>query len=286
MLKKRVIATLIIKDDRVVQSISFNRYLPVGSVEICVENLNRFGVDEIILLDIDASKQNRTINQKLVELASKVSFVPICVGGGLRTLKDIELTLKSGADKVALNHSFWQNPSFCKTASNIFGKQCIVISLDAFDKKRYDYFSKTTLSQDIAEAAKFIQESHAGEILLNNVHRDGAKVGLDIELINYVCDRVSLPVIAMGGVGNAIHIREALKVETLSAVAVGNFFHFIEHSVNITKGFIASSSNLPIRNESYANYQETNFDEDFRIAKKSDEKLKDMLFEYHKEEVI
>jgi cyclase len=286
MLKKRVIATLIIKDDRVVQSISFNRYLPVGSVEICVENLNRFGVDEIILLDIDASKQNKIINQKLVELASKASFVPICVGGGLKTLDDIELTLKSGADKVAINHSFWQDPSFCKAASKVFGKQCIIVSLDTFDKKRYDYFSKTVLSQDVAEAAKFIQESYAGEILLNNIHRDGAKVGLDIELIKYVCDAVSLPIIAIGGVGNAMHIKEALEVENLSAVAVGNFFHFIEHSVNITKGLIASKSNILIRNESYANYKEANFDEEFRIAKKSDEELKNMFFEYHQEEII
>lgn len=286
MLKKRVIATLIIKDDRVVQSIGFNHYLPVGSVAVCVENLNRFGIDEIILLDIDASKQNRTINQKLVELASKVSFVPICVGGGLKTLDDIELTLKSGADKVALNHSFWQDPSFCKAASNIFGKQCIVISLDAFDKKRYDYFSKIVLPQDIAEAAKFIQETQAGEILLNSTQRDGAKVGLDIELIKYVCDAVSLPVIAMGGVGNAVHIKEALEVKNLSAVAVGNFFHFIEHSVNITKGLLVSASNIPIRNESYANYKEANFDEDFRIKKKPDEELKNMLFEHHKAEVI
>lgn len=286
MLKQRIIASLIIKNNIVVQSIGFNRYLPIGSLSICIENLNRWGVDEIIILDIDATKQNRTINNQLIKEATKVSFVPIGVGGGLQTVKQIEKVLKSGADKVIINRAFWTNPKLIKKASNVFGAQCIVVSLDHYQNHCYDYTKKEVLKKSILEAAKKAEDLGAGEILANSVQKDGAKQGLDIPLIDKLVTTLHIPLIAQGGVGHAKHIQKALDIPNLSAVGVGNFFHFTEHSVSVAKGFIKTQKSYPIRNETYANYLNHSFDEDGRVGKIADEKLLDMWFEYHPKESV
>lgn len=286
MLKQRIIASLIIKNGIVVQSIGFKKYLPIGSLGICVENLNRWGVDEIIILDIDASKENRTIESKLIQEATKISFVPISVGGGLKTIKEIELMLKSGADKVVLNQAFIKEPTLIKKASKVFGSQCIVVSLDSYDNKCYDYLERDILKEDIQIVAQKAQELGAGEILVNFVQRDGMKKGLDIDSIAKLVDAINIPLIAQGGVGHAKHIQEALDIPNLCAVGVGNFFHFSEHAVNIAKGFIKTQKNYPIRNETYANYFGHNFDKDGKVDKIDDEKLLNMWFEHHPKEII
>lgn len=286
MLKQRIIASLIIKNNMVVQSIGFKRYLPIGSLGICVENLNRWGVDEIAILDIDATKENRTIDTKLIQEATKFSFVPVGVGGGIKTTDHIEKILKSGADKVVINHAFWNNPSLITEASKIFGSQCIVVSLDAYNDKCYDYVKQSPIKEDILNSAQQAVLLGAGEILLNNVKRDGKKQGLDIKMITALTKNINIPVIAQGGVGNAKHIQEALEIQNLSAIGVGNFFHFTEHAVNLAKGYIKTQKNYSIRNETYANYINHHFDEDGRVDKISDEKLFNMWFEYHPKEVI
>lgn len=286
MLKTRIIASLILKGNHVVQSIGFNRYLPIGSLKIAVENLNRFGVDEIVIIDIDATKDERTIDYKLIQEASKVSFVPISVGGGITSVEQIALILKSGADKVLLNNIFWQNPNFIEEASKIFGKQCIIVSIDTFNEKCYNYLNKNTHNKTIISAVLEAEKLGAGEILLNNVNRDGMKEGLDIPLIQSLTKKLSIPLIAQGGVGHPKHIEEALEIDDLSAVCVGNFFHFTEHSVNVAKGYLKSKKMYPIRNETHANYQNHQFEINGRVAKIDDNTLANMLFEYHEEEII
>ncbi len=286
MLKQRLIASLIIKKNMVVQSIGFHRYLPVGSLKICVENLNRFGIDEIVILDIDASREKRLVDTRLIEEATKASFVPITVAGGIQTTEHIALMLRSGADKIMINQAFWNTPHLAEEAAEIFGSQCIIISFDTYENHCYNYLTKTMRSETIFNAVKRASNLGAGEILLNNVQKDGMKTGLDIQLIATLSKALPIPLIAQGGVGLVKHIQEGLEIEGLCAVAVGNFFHFTEHSVNVAKGYIKSEKDYPIRNETYANYKDHIFDEDGRVGKISDELLANMWFEHHPQEII
>lgn len=286
MLKKRLIASLVLKKGMVVQSIGFHRYLPIGSLGVCIENLNRFGIDEIVILDIDASRESRCIDAHLIEEATKASFVPITVAGGIQSTEHIALMLRSGADKIMINQAFWKTPHLVEEAAEIFGSQCVIVSLDAYEETCYDYLTKTVRHEMILSAAKKASDLGAGEILLNDVKRDGMKRGLDINMITALAKNLPIPLIAQGGIGHVNHIQEGLEIEGLCAVAVGNFFHFTEHSVNVAKGYIKAQKNYPIRNETYANYKEHAFDEDGRVGKIGDDVLAHMWFEHHPQEII
>lgn len=286
MLKQRLIASLVLKNNIVVQSIGFNRYLPIGSLTICIENLNRFGIDEIVIVDIDASRDNRCIDTSLIGKATEGSFVPITVAGGIQTTDQIASLLRCGADKIMINQTFWNNPRLVEEASEIFGSQCIIVSLDAYENRCYDYLTKIIRDETILSAAQRAASLGAGEILLNDVNRDGMKTGLDIHTIHDLAKNLPIPLIAQGGIGHAKHIQEGLNIQELCAVAVGNFFHFTEHSVNVAKGYIKSQKNYPIRNETYANYKDHTFDEDGRVGKIDDNSLAHMWFEHHPQEII
>lgn len=286
MLKQRLIASLVLKNGMVVQSIGFHRYLPVGTLGVCVENLNRFGVDEIVIVDIDASREKRFIDTHLIEEATKSSFVPITVAGGIESTEQIALLLRSGADKIMIHQAFWQTPHLVHNAAEIFGSQCVIVSLDAYEGNCYDYKTKTVRNETLLSAAKRAADLGAGEILLNDVKRDGMKTGLDIKTITSLVQNLPIPLIAQGGVGHVKHIQEGLEIEGLCAVAVGNFFHFTEHSVTVAKGYMKAQKNYPIRNETYANYKEHSFDQDGRVGKIDDDRLAHMWFEHHPQEII
>lgn len=289
MLKQRIIATLIIKNGIVVQSIGFENYLPVGKPKIAVEALNDWGVDEIIILDIDASKNFTCIDKNLIKELSSFSQVPITVGGGIKAEDEIKELLRSGADKVSINQEFLKNPTFLRTASQIFGVQCIIASLDIIKKDDeyfvYDYINKTP-AMKMQEALQLAQTNGTGEIILNNVDRDGKKSGFDLELIQKACQISEIPIIAIGGAKNAKDMEKALKIKELSAIGAANYFHFSEHSVTMTKGYIKRKVFYPIRLEGHINYKNSNFDEDARLSKKDDETLLSMIFETHEKEVI
>lgn len=286
MLKQRLIASLTLKNGMVVQSIGFHRYLPIGSLSVCVENLNRFGVDEIVIVDIDASREKRFIDTHLIEEATKSSFVPITVAGGIESTEQIAFLLRSGADKIMINQAFWQTPHLVHDAAEIFGSQCVIVSLDAYEGHCYDYKAKTVRNETLLSAAKRAADLGAGEILLNDVKRDGMRTGLDIKTITSLVQNLPIPLIAQGGVGHVKHIQEGLEIEGLCAVAVGNFFHFTEHSVTVAKGYMKAQKNYPIRNETYANYKEHTFDQDGRVGKIDDDRLAHMWFEHHPQEII
>ncbi len=289
MLKQRVIATLIIKNNIVVQSIGFKKYLPVGRLDIAVEYLNRWGIDEIIILDIDASRNQTLISTDLIQKASQSCFVPICVGGGIKSIKDIQNLLSNGADKVSINHHFLHAPSFIKEAVSTFGSQCIVITFDVQKINGqyliYDYLNDT-IFESLEHGLKLAQAYNVGEILINNVDRDGMKTGLDSELANIVTSFSSLPIMMLGGAKNPQDLLDGIKNPKLSAVCAANFFHFTEHSVNIAKSFIKKEVNYPIRHESHVQYKEFSFDTDGRILKRDDRELSQLLFEVQEEEII
>ena len=289
MLKKRVIACVIIKDRIVVQSINFKRYLPVGKPVVAVEFLNSWGIDEIILLDISASEENRRLDINLIREVSKKCFVPLTVGGGVNSINDIRDFVHAGADKVTINNILFSNLNLVAEAAAKFGNQCVVVSIDCLRNNQseyevYSYLKGKSTGLNPLCLAKQVEALGAGEILLNSVDRDGSKRGYDVELIQMVSDSVKIPIIACGGVGHPNHFLEGIKLG-VSAVAASNYFHFMEHSVITLKAFL-QLNRLEIRLDTYANYNDFDFDEDGRIAKKGDTELMNLRFKHVQMEVI
>lgn len=291
MLKKRLIATLVIKNGLVVQSIGFKRYLPIGKPEIIIDFLNQWGIDEIIMVDIDATREGRCIDPELVQKVSKKCFVPLCVGGGISSVEQIHSLIHSGADKVSLNTQSFLNPSLINEGARFFGSQCLVASIDASrnakgELKAFIHGGKTTTSYTPSHLAHLASEHGAGEILLNSIDRDGMKNGYDIELIQSVLNTTSLPLIALGGAKDPSCMKTLLEECDVSGVAAGNYFHYIEHSATIAKAYLSRYFPDQIRIDSYTNYSDALFDKTARLLKNEDNILQEMLFEFHPKEVI
>ncbi len=291
MLKKRLVACLIVKDGIVVQSIGFRQYLPVGSVAVAVEFLNKWGIDEIIILDIDATPKKRTPSLQLIIEASKKSFVPLTVGGGIQKLDDMKRLIHFGADKIVINTASMTNPRIISEAARVLGNQCIVVSIDVKlnEHGRYEVFTQSgraATGKDPVVWAEEVEKLGAGEILLNSIDRDGSKRGYDLNIVKAVSNAISLPLIACGGVGHPRHFVEGIEEGGASAVSAGNFFHFTEHSPIIAKEYMRQAG-IDVRLDTYANYKDINFDEiTARVMKRPDQYLELLRFEYHPEEVI
>lgn len=288
MLKKRIAASLIVKDGIVVQSIGFKKFLPVGKPAIAIEFLNQWGIDEIILLDISATKNNLEPDYNMIKNAALKSHVPLTVGGGINNLDQMKELMHCGADKIAINHAALTNRDLISKAAHIFGDQCVVVSIDGVKEngkyKVFDHVNKKILDISVDKIAAEFESLGAGEILINSVDRDGSYMGYDVDLINSVCNVVTVPVICCGG---AKHAKDFIKVfdETnVSAASAANFFHFTEHSVNVTKSIIKKE--LDIRLETFADYKDSCYDVNMRLDKKSDEVLENMLFIRIEKEII
>ena len=288
MLKKRIAASLVVKDGIVVQSKNFRKYLPIGRPAIAIEFLNQWGIDEIIFTDISATRNKTAPNFNLIKTASHKCYVPLTVGGGITEVDHIKELMHCGADKISLNQSAIYKPQLISQAAHIFGSQCIVVSIDAIKDgdsyKVHDYVSKKALDINPDEFAKNAENLGAGEILINSVDRDGTYSGYDMDLINSVCAVVQVPVICCGGARNANDFMKVFKNTNVSAASASNFFHFTEHSVNTTKANIRNV--MEVRLETFADYSETIFDSEFRLSKKSDELLEKMLFIKIEKELI
>jgi cyclase len=288
MLKKRIIANLVVRNGIVVQSIGFKKYLPVGKPAIAIEFLNQWGIDEIILIDISASQKKAEPDYSMVKKSSKKCFVPLTVGGGITKVDHIKELMHCGTDKISLNQAAIQNPALITEAALLFGNQCVVVSIDAIKKGKgyevFDYITKTTLKKEPAQLANELQSRGAGEILINSVDRDGSYLGYDITLINEVCNAVTVPVICCGGAKNAADFIKVFTETTVSAASAANFFHFSEHSVNCTKANIIKK--FPVRLETKADYRDNSFDCSQRLLKKNDKELEQMLFIRIEKEII
>lgn len=291
MLKKRIVASLVIKNGIAVQSIGFKTYLPIGDPRVSAEFLSKWGIDEIIVLDVDATRENRKPNHDLITEISKRIFVPLTVGGGIKTLQDMRKAIHSGADKISINKEAIENPEIIKQGSLIFGDQCIVVSIDVKKNQigKYEIFSDSgqiATGLDPVSFAKRVEKLGAGEILVNSIDRDGSKLGYDLKLVKMISDAVKIPVIACGGVGLPKHFLEGFEKGGASACSAGNFFHFTEHSPIIVKSYLFNKG-LDIRLDTYANYKDINFDkESVRIIKRPEHYLDKLRFKYISEEII
>lgn len=278
MLKKRVVATVVVKDGIVVQSINFKKFLPVGKPSIAIEYLNRWGIDEIVLLDITATRDKRDPDFEMVKKCSEKCFVPLTVGGGINCVEHIDKLMSCGADKIALNYAAIYSNDLITKAANKFGNQCVVLSIDAIkidnNYKVYDHLNKKTLDISPFDLAEKSINLGVGEIFINSVDRDGSYLGFDLDLINSIC-QLNIPVVCCGGAKNAKDFSMIFEKSNVSGAAAANFFHFTEHSVIITKSAIPKVNKIRI--ETNANYSDHTFDKSYRLNKKSEQYLTKLL---------
>lgn len=235
MLKTRVIPTLLWKDFGLVKGVGFDSWRRVGTVLPAIKVYNRRDVDELILLDVVASIENQQPDYEEIEELTAECFVPLTYGGGISNLDIIKQVLRAGADKVAINTAAYLDSELIKKASERFGVQCIVVSIDAKlnDVGIYECFSHSAskaTGKELVAWAKECESLGAGELLITNIDRDGTMQGYDIEMIKLVSSAVNIPVIAAGGAGSAEHMLEALQVGNANAVAAASLFHFTEQT--------------------------------------------------------
>ena len=244
MITTRLIPCVFTIGNMVIQSRSFARHQPIGKISAAVQYFSNWDVDEIIIIDIAATKTKRPPNLELIEASTDYATIPVTVGGGINTLEQIRDLLSAGADKVSLNSIARRDPSFVRKASDKFGSQSIVVSVDAKahneDWFLYDHQRKEMTNVSVIEFIEDMEAQGAGEILLNSVDKDGSGHGYDCSLISAVTSRANIPVIALGGAGSASHMAEAALKGGCQAVAAANFFNHFEHSTIFIKDQLAS----------------------------------------------
>jgi cyclase len=251
MLKARVIPCLDVKEGRVVKGVNFVDLRDAGDPVECAIAYDAAGADELCFLDITASHEDRGILLDVVQRTAEACFMPLTVGGGVRTLDDIRNLLLAGADKVSINSAAVANRGFVREASEKFGAQCIVVAIDAkcVSDGRWEIFThggRRATGIDAVQYAREVSELGAGEILLTSMDRDGTKSGFDIALTRAVADTVQVPVIASGGVGTLDHLVAGVKEGHASAVLAASIFHFGEYSIPQAKLHMAAAG-LPMR---------------------------------------
>ena len=250
MLKNRIIPCLDVKNGRVVKGINFVDLKDAGDPVEQATIYSDGGADEICFLDITASNENRDTIYEVVKRTSKKCFVPLTVGGGVRSIEDINKLLNCGADKVSINTAAVQNSKVVLESSKKFGSQCIVIAIDAKKKgKNWEIFThggRNSTGIDAIEYSKKMEECGAGELLVTSMDRDGTQVGYDIELMSKISSKVNIPVIASGGVGNLDHLVDGIKLGKASAVLAASIFHYGKHSLKEAKEYL-DLKGIPVR---------------------------------------
>jgi len=251
MLKVRVIPCLDVADGRVVKGVNFVDLRDAGDPVEQAAIYDRAGADELCFLDIGASHENRDIMLDVVARTAERCFMPLTVGGGVRTLEDIRRLLLAGADKVSINTAAVAEPELVRRAAEKFGSQCITVAVDAkaIAPGRFEVFThggRRPAGLDALTWAKRLTDLGAGEILLTSMDRDGTRLGYDLALTRAVADAVSVPVIASGGVGELMHLVEGVREGHANAVLAASIFHFGQHSITEAKAALAAAG-LPVR---------------------------------------
>ncbi|MBS0442658.1 MAG: imidazole glycerol phosphate synthase subunit HisF [Proteobacteria bacterium] len=258
MLAKRIIPCLDVTGGRVVKGVNFVELRDAGDPVEIAARYNEQGADELTFLDITATSDNRDLILHIIEAVASQVFIPLTVGGGVRTVDDVRRLLNAGADKVSFNSAAVANPQVIRNASAKYGAQCIVVAIDA--KKRhgddlaargpgwdvYTHGGRKNVGLDAVQWAAQMAEHGAGEILLTSMDRDGTKIGFDLELTRAVSDAVDVPVIASGGVGALEHLSEGIRVGGADAVLAASIFHYGEFTVGQAKALLARDG-IPVR---------------------------------------
>lgn len=289
MIKKRIIGSIVLKNNLVVRGVNFKSYYPLGKIKYIVEALNRWGVDEIAIIDITASKNNK-INYELISEASSLSNVPILYSGGISSINNIKKVLKNGADKIMLNNISHKNINQINKFANYFGRQCVVLSVDVINKKN-KYFLYNYLKSDIfkninfKEYIDYIFKLPIGEIFFNSVNNSGTFNGLDLGFLNMLPKKSSVPIIVGGGIGKPIHFIEAFSNPNINAVSIGNGINYYEHSIVLIKSFLKQKKNN-IRLDTEYNYFKHSFDNEGLLKKLDQKILNKLIFKSYKDNTL
>jgi imidazole glycerol-phosphate synthase subunit HisF len=250
MLKNRIIPCLDVKNGRVVKGINFVNLKDAGDPVEHAKIYSDGGADEICFLDITASNENRDTIYDVVKKASKKCFVPLTVGGGIRSVDDISKLLYCGADKVSINTTAVENPKVVFDSSKKFGSQCIVVAIDVKKNgNKWEVFThggRNNSGINALEYAKKMEEYGAGELLVTSMDRDGTQIGYDTELMSKISSKINIPLIASGGVGNLDHLVDGIKLGNASAVLAASIFHYGKYSVKEAKKYMELKG-IPVR---------------------------------------
>ena len=252
MLAKRIIPCLDVTGGRVVKGVNFVELRDAGDPVEIAARYNEQGADELTFLDITATSDDRDLILHMIEAVASQVFIPLTVGGGVRTVADVRRLLNAGADKVSFNSAAVANPEVIREASDKYGAQCIVVAIDAkarADRSGWDVYThggRRNTGLDAVDWARRMAAQGAGEILLTSMDRDGTKIGFDLELTRAVADAVPVPVIASGGVGALEHLAEGVTVGGADAVLAASIFHYGTYTVGESTALMASRG-IPVR---------------------------------------
>lgn len=251
MLKTRIIPCLDVKDGRVVKGVNFVDLIDAGDPVEAAKAYDAAGADELCFLDINATHENRGTMYDLATRTAEHCFMPLTIGGGVRTHEDVRKLLLAGADKVSFNSAAVANPDVVAEAAHRFGSQCIVVAIDAktVEPGRWEIFThggRKPTGIDAVEFARTVEEKGAGEILLTSMDRDGTRAGFNLPLTRAISEAVDIPVIASGGVGNLDHLVEGVTEGKASAVLAASIFHFGDYTIGEAKQHMAAAG-IPVR---------------------------------------
>lgn len=250
-LTKRIIPCLDVDNGRVVKGTNFVNIRDAGDPVEIAKRYNDQGADEITFLDITATSDARDTTLQMVEKVAGQVFIPLTVGGGVRNLSDIRNLLNAGADKISINSAAVKNPEFVQEAADYFGNQCIVVAVDAKQTQAntwriFTHGGRNQTDIDVIAWAEKMATYGAGELLITSMDRDGTKSGFDHQLLALIANRVNIPIIASGGVGNLQHLVDGIKIGKADAVLAASIFHFGEYSILEAKEFM-QNHNIPVR---------------------------------------
>jgi cyclase len=249
MLCKRIIACLDVRNGCVVKGVQFESLRDAGDPAALARRYNAEGIDELVVLDVTATTERRRAIEATVAQVSRELFIPLAVGGGIRSEADAAALVEAGADKVSVNSAALRDPSLLTRLADRYGSQAVIVAIDAKRGGRFDVFARsgtTATGRDAVEWAQEAEARGAGEILLTSIDRDGARTGFDCELTAAVSTAVSIPVIASGGAGTFEHFLEVFTSGRADAALAASVFHFQEHAVSDLKAFL-SNSGVPVR---------------------------------------
>jgi cyclase len=250
MLAKRIIACLDVRDGSVVKGINFEGLRRAGDPAALAERYNDEGIDELVILDVTATIEGRQALESTIRDVSSRLFIPLAVGGGIRTEADAAAAIEAGADKVSLNTAAFENPELISRLAARYGSQAVVVAIDAKDAgERYAVYSRSgrvAAGRDAVEWAVEAERRGAGEILLTSIDRDGTRSGFDSRLTAAVSDALNIPVIASGGAGNFEHFADVFTTGRADAALAASIFHYSEHAVNDLKAYL-SGLGIPMR---------------------------------------